>query len=411
MNQIFNLQKEDYYNFLKNLFTQSSKVKSSFEIKNIKEIIDNKYIVTIKTPSKNIFKYKTTKISSDYFIDFESSNNFQFPLLKEKSNDLNYIKKLNNHSEENLNILFTLINPKEEKIEIKFTKNPPNEKKNSLTLEIWYGSSLLKSVNLEEKGIKFVYSDEIFGKPKFSPNGKKIIFLSELDNKKNYKNYFDEDFNGINKDRNFNGNGNDDKENYDHQIFKNLKKFEYAQDFGEQLEGKIEPIITIYDLEKEEIGFIDTGLLYKKTENELNLDLNLDFDSEFKSKSKLNLNDNLYNKIYPIGPFFDHSNEDIIFSGFCFKNDLKLGSIFCLKRPSKIYMLKKPFINWKKTNKNTDSNTNINTNEENLFPFENKLFILTSDEAQKDNEEENTNINTDKTSKFKILYIKVEFAI
>ena len=164
-------------------------------------------------------------------------------------------------------------------MEIKICKNPKNDKET--LLQLWQTSCLLNSIKLEEKGIKSVYFDDVFGKPKFSQDGKKLIFLVELDKSKIYQNYFSIKNQTHDKEnpKETTENNNNKQDNGNDDFFKNMKKFEYKQEFGEALDGKSDPVIAIYDILRNDIGFI-----------------NLDKINDYKSNKE-------QIKIYPATPF------------------------------------------------------------------------------------------------------------
>ncbi len=357
LEKIKKLFDENYTYFLKNILVQAYKIKNQYELKSIKKLKNNQYQTSLNTPIKDIFNYQSKKLSLENIIDnsIKDSDIKKLPstfyldenkYLENQSKISNNIIKLNNSSEENPNLLFRICNPKDEKLEVKIIKNAKNDKETFL--QLWSTSNLINTIKLEEKGIKLIYLDDVFGKPKFSPDGKKLIFIVELDNSKNYKNYF-----SIENKINLTNGINEENDEY----IKNMKKFEYRQEFGEALEGKADPFIAIYDIIKSDIGLIDL--------NELNVD------------SK---NDDISNiKIYPSTPFFDSNNNDIIFTGYNFKNDNKLGLIYCLKRPSKIYLLRRPKINWKNIENKDRENKESGKTIKNEFNFDNKLFVLSNE--------------------------------
>ena len=347
LNKLYN---DNYTFFLKNLLSQAYKIKGLYEIKNFKTINEDSYMVSLNSSIKDIFNYQTKKISTEYLI----SNSINFEDKEIKSNFIS--QKLNNSNEENPNILFRLVNPFDEKIELKICKNSKNDKETFI--QLWSTSYLINSIKLDEKGIKSIYFDDIFGKPKFSQNGKKLIFLVELDKTKNYKNFF-----SISNQKNSNLESNNKEELLDSiledDFYKNTKKFEYKQEFGEQLEGKSDPVIAIYDINKNDIGFID-------------------FEGLFRKRNM---------KIYPARPIFDNTCNDIIFTGYDFLNDVKLGLAFCLKRPSKIYLLKNPKIDWKINEKEIKKVEN--KKEENIEneKIKNKLFEISASSILNENED------------------------
>jgi len=376
---------ENYHYFLKNILVQTYKIKTQYDLKNIKILNNDSLHVSLNTSIKDIFNYQSKKISLDFLL--KCSNEKKYPssnfldekkykkIQEEVAKD---IIKLNNSSEENPNILFRIENPYEEKMEVKICKNPKNDKETFL--QLWTTSVLINSIKLEEKGIKSVYFDDVFGKPKFSSDGQKLIFLVEIDSSKNFKNYFSINDKKYDKE---NLEENSDLEN--DEFLKNMKKFDYKQEFGEALDGKSYPIIAIYDIIKNDIGLIDLDVINKNLKNE---------DKKIR--------------LYPATPFFDNNNRDIIFTGYDFENDNKLGIIFCLKRSSKIYLLKKPKINWKndekkkkKFDKNFEEIDESSNNEK--FKFDNKLFLISNEIIEN---EDYTELNK---NNFKINYNETKY--
>lgn len=357
---------ENYSYFLKNVLLQAYKIKNQYEFKSLTNLGNNSTHVSLTTSLKDIFNYQSKKISTDYLIQNEIKNKFEASsflddkkYIEIKEELASNIIKLNNSTEENPNILFRLANPVDEKIEIRMVKNQKNDKETFL--QLWQTSALIRSIKLEEKGIKSVYCDDVFGRPKFSPDGKKLIFTVEKDLSKNFKNYFS--INNQNSDKDIN---DDDKdENKDDEFIKNMKKFDYRQEFGEALDGKADPVIAVFDILRNDIGLIDLDEInFNNNKNENNYD-----------EKKI--------KIYPATPFFDVNSNDILFAGYQFENDFKLGIIFCLKRPCKIYLLKNPKINWKNADKEVkdkEKNKSEQAAEDKKNPlFENKLFIVSEE--------------------------------
>lgn len=367
---------ENYNYFLKNILLQTYKIKNLYELKNFKPLRNKSFSYTLSSPVKDIFNYQTKKVSTDYYMTNITNDSYKSSMMLDHNlylnNDMSQgqsFEKTNTSNEDNQNVLFRMINPAVENLEIKIIKNLKNDKETFL--QLWQTSVLINSVKLEDKGVKSIYIDDTFGRPKFSPDGKKLIFLVELDRSKNYKNYFSipnaknefykENDSIDDKNKETNGDFNTDK---DDEFIKNMKKFEYRQEFGELLDDKADPVIAIYDILKNDVGLIDL--------------------SEINKTEKI--------KIYPATPIFDFDNADIIFTGYYFDKDIKLGITYCLKRPSKIFLLKNPTINWKneeKPSKAAPSSDKIKViespralyrphEEGKCFSYDNKLFVISN---------------------------------
>jgi acylaminoacyl-peptidase len=293
--------KSNYSLFLKNILSIGYKLKNNYEVKNFRQLGD-KYFISLTAGIKDIFTNANKRISEDYFIDLNTS-----------------IPVTNACYEENANIKAVSKYEKDNNLEARVIKT-----EKETFLEIWYKDSLLNSIKVDDFKIKQIYTDCVFGKPRFSENGKKLIFIAEFDSTKEYKNYF-----SIN---------DKDLEEED-KIEKNLDKFKERQSFGEALEDKAEPFICIYNLEDKK--------LYK-----------LDLAN--------------YPTIYPALPQFDNTNNDIIFSGYEFPN-YKLGIIYCLKRKSGIFLVHNPLLDEiKKEDKKTFStNQLIRLSGDNDYEFTN----------------------------------------
>jgi hypothetical protein len=315
--------KNNYSVFLKNLLSIGYKLKGNYDVKNFKKLGD-KYFVSLTAGVKDIFTNASKRVSEDYYVDFESKTST--PIT-------------NACYEENSNIKAVTKYDKDNNLEARVIKT---EKESFL--EIWYKDNLLSSVKVDDFKIKQINTDSVFGKPKFSENGKRLIFTAEFDTSKDFKNYFT-----IN-----------DKELLEEdKIEKNLDKFKERQSFGEALEEKAEPFICVYNLEDKK--------LYK-----------LDLSN--------------YPTIYPALPQYDNTNQDIVFSGYEFPN-YKYGAIYCLKRKSGIFLVRNPQLDEiKKDDKKSSSNNQLirlsgdNDYEyTNLYPFfspkHKKLIYFSNEKA------------------------------
>ena len=222
---------------------------------------------------RDIFSKSTKSISISYLINEKTA----FP-LKEIS------------SEENASLLYRATSSKSSNVEVRFVKDSKNDKE--INIEVWTSNIHYKTIQLSELSIKQVYFDEIFGKPQFSEDMKKLIFLAEVDEKKALKPYF-----SLTED-----------EKFDEEFEKSLTKFEFKQEFGELLTGKSDPKVFVLDLSQMKI-------------------FNLKFN---------NLGNNFISH-----PIFDEKSEGVLFTAYDFPY-FKLGLIYCMKRKADIYYLRNP---------------------------------------------------------------------
>lgn len=98
--------------------------------------------------------------------------------------------------------------------------------------------------------IKNVYNDAIFGKPSWSSNFDKIVFIGEPVDK-TYTNYYEL------KKKDSKESEEKEKEKLDQE-----SKFLYKENFGETLHEKVNPKMFIYDVNKNELIAIDLDPLY-----------------------------------------------------------------------------------------------------------------------------------------------------
>lgn len=295
LTELRNVFNNNYSSFVKNILNLTYKIKFSYELKScnpINSFNSNSYYVELSSTVRDLYNYSTKKVIENYLIDVANDNT---------------IKLSSTCIEESASILYKNSFIDDEKLEVRFLKNQKNDKETNL--EIWYDSVLSVSVKIEDFGITKIYFDDVFGKPKFSPDGKKIIFIAEIDSSKSFKNYFSLKEEDQSKSEN-SENGKNISQISKNSKTQNLSKFEYKQDFGELLKEKSSPSIFIYDI----------------------------IESKFY---QLNLEN--YPKVFPACPSFDNTNKDIVFSGYNLDN-FKYGLIYCLKRNSSIYLVHNPIL-------------------------------------------------------------------
>jgi dipeptidyl aminopeptidase/acylaminoacyl peptidase len=307
--------RSNYPKFLKNILTVGYRLKTGYKVRNFSKSDDN-YFISLSSSVKDVFTNNTKSVCEDFFVNIKTG----------------IAKNISNASpEENSNIKSISKYEKDNNLEARVIKT---EKESFL--EIWYKNNLIDSIKIDDYKLKLIYTDSVFGKPKFSEDGQRLIFIAEKDSSKDYRNYFSI------KDLN-----EEDK------IEKNLNKFVERQSFGEALDEKSEPLMVIYNLEDKK--------LYK-----------LDISG--------------YPNIYPAYPQFDHTNRDVVFSGYDFPN-FKLGVIYCLKRKSEIYLIKNPHLDEMNKEVKKDQKDEKKDKDEKECTISNTLIRLTGD-----NEYEYTNI-------------------
>jgi acylaminoacyl-peptidase len=307
--ELRNVFKNNYSTFVKNILNLTYKIKFSYELKSCRPIDLNNsssYYVELSSTVRDVFNYSTKKVIESFLLNEEKT-----------------VKLSSTCIEESGSILYRNTFLDDDKLEVRFLKNQKNDKETNL--EIWYDSVLSVSLKIEDYGITKIYFDDVFGKPKFSPDGKKIIFIAEVDTCKSFKNYFgikeegtqagqlDESESEKSEEKENtknNVNSQNTKNSKIQNLEKNLSKFEYKQDFGEALKDKSSPRIFIYDI----------------------------LESKF-----YNINLENYPKVFPACPMLDQTNKDIIFSGYNLEN-FKYGLIYCLKRKSSIYLIHDPVL-------------------------------------------------------------------
>ena len=265
----------DNNKFLISLISSIYKIKTKYDFKSFTSISSSIKYFEFSNTIKDIFTKSNKSLSIQYLVNEKSS----FP-----------VKGISN--EENTFLLFKVTSNKSNNIEVRFVKDSKNDK--DINIEVWTNNILYKTIQLNELAITQIYHDEIFGKPQFSEDLSKLIFLAEQDEKKSIKNYY----------------SIPDDEKFNEEFEKSLSKYEYKQDFGELLTGKCEPKVFILDLNKMTI-------------------FNLKFN---------NIGNN-----YISHPIFDEKSEGILFTAYDFPY-FKLGLVYCMKRKSDIYYIKNPIL-------------------------------------------------------------------
>ena len=294
--------------FMKNLISSIYKLKTKYIFKSLTEVSCSIKYIELTNTLKDIFSKSNKSICMNYLINGKTSIQ-----LKEISN------------EESSSLLYRVSSKKCSEVEARFVKDSKNDK--DINIEIWTNNVLFKTIQLNEFAIKLVYFDEIFGKPQFSDNMTKLIFLAEVDDKKSLKHYF-----SIPED-----------EKFDEEFSKTLNKFDYKQEFGELLPGKSEPKIFVLDL--------------------INLKmLNIKFN---------NLGNN-----YIAHPIFDEKSEGVVFTAYDFPF-FKYGLVYCMKRKSDIYYLKNP--KFEELPKKSKKNEDDKTSESEINDFYSAVKISNSD--------------------------------
>ena len=153
---------------------------------------------------------------------------------------------------------------------IRIMKDAKNEKE--LYIEIWNSKGYQKSAKLPD--LSMVYNDPVFGGISFDKNQMKIVFISEQPEKK---------FNLLW--------GNEEAKAENASV---IDKYNYDASFGETLDKKKQPVITVFNLET----------------------LSL-------TRTQVPLKD-----AYPASPIFDESGEGIIFHAYHLPT-AKLGLNYC----------------------------------------------------------------------------------
>jgi dipeptidyl aminopeptidase/acylaminoacyl peptidase len=301
-----NNQKPNYLLFLKNILNLTFKIKNSYELKSLNPLGNGLYSIELYSFIKDISNYTSKKIVENFLYN---------------KNENKCIRLNSSFIEENPNIYCT-VSYQNDGLEVKFIKNNKNDKETNL--EVWNGSILINSLKLGDYNISKVYYDDVFGKPKFSPDGKKVIFIGEFDYLKKFKNYFNiENKEGVDVDVQSNNSLNVKNDN---EIVRNMSKFEYRQDFGELLPDKTDPQLFIYNIENNKVYHIKNDLI----------------------------------NIFPGQPVID-KNDDIVFTGFNFPY-FKFGLTYCLKRKSSLYLIKNPLLTDVSQNLNQDNSKNEKQN-------------------------------------------------
>ena len=181
----------EHNKYLKNLISSVYKIKTRYDFKSFTEISSSMKYIEFSNSIKDIYTKSSKSILVQYLINETTAT-----LLKEVSN------------EENNSLIFKVNSNKNNSIEVRFVKDSKNEK--DINIEVWITNTHYKTIQLNELAISTIYCDEIFGKPQFSDDMSKVIFLAELDEKKALKHYY-----SIPED-----------DNFDEEFEKSLNKYE-----------------------------------------------------------------------------------------------------------------------------------------------------------------------------------------
>ena len=193
---------------------------------------------------------------------------------------------------------------------MRFRKGAENEK--DIFAEVWsseedgFVSSLKVTTNFTK-----IYNDAIFGGLKWSPNGKKVVFVAEVPEPASYKPFFkDEEKKKDDDEKDKEKEKKDEKKKKEEEHWQD-EKFLYKENFGETLDSKNKPGIFIFDTVENKIDQVHFG---KHLDQSVN---------------------------YLCDPIFDEHSKGLIFSGINLPVK-KLGLNFCLNKKTSLYYLKEP---------------------------------------------------------------------
>lgn len=175
-------------------------------------------------------------------------------------------------------------------------KDAKNEKE--LYLEIWNKEGYVESLKLPD--VSLVYNDTVFGGISWSKSKKKIAFISEKPETKAFRPFWNSEAPQTDPE----------KLKEEEKMTSFSEKFNYESTFGETLSNKKLPILTVYDLEKKQLTWIDL----KDVDKDLFIDC------------------------YPASPIFDESENGIIFHAY-HSPHAKLGLNFCHNKVTKLYYI------------------------------------------------------------------------
>jgi acylaminoacyl-peptidase len=184
------------------------------------------------------------------------------------------------------------------KWQVRFRKGTKNDK--DVFIEVWTASGFVASLKATDKLTK-VYNDSVFGGFAWSPDETKIAFVGEVPEVATFKNPFEE------TKKEEESKGEKPEENWQED------KFLYINDFGEGLNGKKQPAIFVFNL----------------------------------IENSLERLQGIPDGVYPQRPIFDEHSRGILFSGVSLPYK-KLGLIYCLNRPTKLYYIQEPVFDKKK---------------------------------------------------------------
>lgn len=319
--QIELLKKHKKKEYLKGIVSSITKdfPPISYSLSNFKRTNSQSYTIEYTRQSIDLKSFKT-----------RSHNQILQVNTKETGNSIE-INKIGHGYETIIDVQYT-INMKND-VKICFVKEGDNEK-----IHIFKNFILLIVINLDELNIKSPYFDDIFGYPNVNFSEDKVVFLAEA----KLKHVSSLDFEEKKKEK-------DEKEGFSY------NKYEFTQTFGEGMGNKSSPEIYILNLNGIEYGS------YKIDKIDLS-----------SIKTQIKSDENKY--LYPSYPQFSSSEDDIIFNGYIFLNDYKLGLKFCHKRTTSIFIKKGEKI--VKISKDEDHSSLYPI----LFHKENKLLFFQNDD-------------------------------
>lgn len=260
----------------------------SYSLSNFKRTTSQSYTIEYTRQSIDLKSFKT-----------RSHNQILQVNSKETDNTIE-INRIGHGYEQIIDVQYT-INLKDN-LKITFVKEGENDK-----IYIFKNYILLTVINLDELNIKSPYFDDIFGFPNVNYCEDKVVFLAE-DRLKHVSSLSFEEKKGEVKEK-------DEKEGFSY------NKYDYTQTFGEGMGSKSSPEMYILSLKGIEYGS------YKINKIDLSI-----------IKDQLKSTENKY--LYPSYPQFSSEKDDIIFNGYLFLYDYKLGLKFCHKRTTSIFIKK-----------------------------------------------------------------------
>ena len=175
----------------------------------------------------------------------------------------------------------------------------------AIWIELWERSGLRYSKKAPSLGL--VYNDPVFGGISWSRDERKVAFIGQRPEEKQFKSHFadpeEQKTKEEKKEEEKNDETGEDTKKKEEKKEKGMEdKFLYKPDFGETLTGKTDPLIYVLDVQK---GTLETVL-------------------------------DLPANVYPGHPIFDPQGEGLIFTGYKLPG-MKLGLNICLNRPTSLF--------------------------------------------------------------------------